>query len=164
MFEVTIQLGELEAFQQALTAMPARVEEVLISTMREAEDIGLLALTVHPESMPFPPSEVKWDSPTQRAAYHWTHGFGGGDPYQRKGALNNALEESDPTSSGGLTEGKVYAVEDWVKYVIGSKDQSDIHIGRWKTDETVAGEIRPEIVELFSNNLLRAVQEALSAK
>ncbi len=161
MFDVTINLDELLAFQQALTAMPEKVTAVLTETMKEAEDRGYLELSAYAEPPTYP---IKWQSEKQRRAFFASSGFSGGIPHQRQGALPGSFEESEVMASAGLVEGKVYSVEEWAKFVMGAKDQSSIHAGRWSTDVEVGQRITPDIVKLFSDALLRAVQEALSAK
>lgn len=161
MFEVTIDLSQLENFQNALVNLPERVQSVLVETMKEAEDIGLLALTAYPES-PTPP--INWDSEKQRRAFWATNGFGGGIPHERQGALPGSFEESEVMASAGLVEGKVFSPEQWVEHVMSPRLQSAIHAGRWSTDSEIGQRITPEIVKLFSDALLRAVQEGLNNK
>ncbi len=173
MFDVTINLDELLAFQQALTAMPEKVQSVLVETMATAQEMGWTALTDYPE----PPPQEKgwlnspggsspaWDSEKQRRAFFASNGFEGGIPYQRVGTLGASFEKSEIAASKELIEARVFSPEDWVRFVMGSGDQqSNIHKGRWQTDAQIGERIRPEIVELFSNNLLAAVKEALGSK
>lgn len=161
MIEISVDSTELENFVAAMQQFPEKLNEGLVEAVKEGEDLGFLTLTEHPDPIPFPPSQVNWDSPTQRAAFHYTHGFGGGDPYVRQGALANALEESTPEVTPELVSGKVFAIEDWVKYVIGSKSQSDIHKGRWETDEQKASKIKPQFIEIVQRWVNRVIAEGL---
>lgn len=158
--EIEINLDELLAFEQALALLPERVGEVLVGAMQEAEDIAYLELATYPEP-PSPP--INWDSERQKRAFFSTNGFGGGIPHERQDLLPGSFEESEIIASEGLIEAKVFTPEEWAHFVMG-KDQSNIHVGRWETDTQIGERIAPEVKEIFSNALVRAVTEALSAK
>lgn len=161
MIEISVDSTELENFVAAMERFPEKLNEGLVEAVKEGEDLGFLTLTEHPDPIPFPPSQVNWESEKQRRAFHMTNGFGGGDPYERQGKLINALEESTPEVTPGLVSGKVYAVEEWVKFVIGSAYQSTIHAGRWATDRQVAGQIRPQFLEIVQKWVNRVLAESL---
>lgn len=161
MIDISVDASGLDNFVALMERFPEKLDEALVQAVKEGEDLGFLELTEHPEPIPFPPSEVKWESEKQRRAYHMTNGFGGGDPYERQGKLVNALEESTPEVVPGMVSGKVYSVEEWVKFVIGSAYQSTIHAERWSTDRKVADRIRPEFVEIVKDWIQRALTEGL---
>jgi hypothetical protein len=160
-FSVEINLSELENFERALAELPTRVDAVLVEAMQQAEELGYSELTKYAEPPDYP---IKWDSEKQRRAFFQSSGFGSGIPHQRQGALPDSFEKSAIEASEGLIQGKVYSIAEWAKFVMGEGRQSNIHVGRWKTDAGIAREITPEVIKLFNDALLRAVQEALSAK
>ena len=160
MFEIVIDLGELEGFTRALQEIPARVDAVLVETMKEAEDRGYLELSAYAEPPTYP---IQWDSEKQKRAFFASDGFGNSIPHQRQGALPNSFEESDVTASEGLIEGKTYSIAEWAHWIMG-KDQSSIHAGRWETDAQIAERIRPDIVQLFQAAIMRAINEGLNAR
>lgn len=151
--EITIDTSELEGFLTALQRFPEKVEGTLVAAMEESEDLVREALIEYPPEIPFPPSMVGWDSQKQRKAFHATKGFGGGDPHQRRGALESSYKPAPIQVSPEIIRGGVFSDQEWVKHVQGDPNngfaQSLIHEGRWKTIKTIAETIRPHVLEVF---------------
>ena len=164
MFQIDIDFSELNKLEQALVQLKEQMDVAMFEAMGEAEAVVHEEMVVHPQSIPYEPgnSSVHWDSPKQRAAYHATDGFFNGIPYPRVGALNSALQEATPTKTPDAFHGGVFAIEDWVKYVIGEKGvQSKIHAERaepWRSVSVIGAEVRPRVVEIFQRAVNRVVE------
>lgn len=160
MFNIEISFDELNRLEEALVQLKDQMEAQLAESMQEAETYVHEQMAVEPEPMSFPPSEVHWDSPKQRVAYHATDGFGGGDPYRRAGRLDAALQNTAPVIQPGLAHGSVVAIEDFVKYVIGNANtQSNIHKGRFETINQIGTRVREGVVEIFQKGVNRVVSQ-----
>jgi hypothetical protein len=162
MFDIRVEAEQLQGFLEALEQFPAQLDAKLAQAMEKAEEFVHEQLAIEPDPIPFPPSNVNWDSPKQRRAYHATGGFGGGDPYTRAGKLDSTLENAPIEVSPGMIHGAVFSPEEWVMFVIGNSEgnnQSTIHQGRWPTIPETGKRIDSDVVAIFQEAVSQAVQE-----
>lgn len=167
MLGISIDATELEQFAKAIELFPERVEQALAQAMPEAEEIVHTEMIEHPAEIPAPVdgiTNVNWASKRQRSAYHYTQGFGHGDPelgdkYIGQGLLDGALQNTPTEIAPGLVKGSVVSIEYWVKYVIGeAKDQSPIHEGRWSNLSQIRNRVAVPVVNVFRKSINQLVE------
>lgn len=158
MFDIQINATQLDDFLKAMEQFPQKVDETMSEAMVQAEELVHEEIIVHPDPIPYPPSNVHWDSPKQRIAYHLSDGFGYGIPYPRQGNLDSALQNTPVEITPGLIHGSVMSIEEWVKYVLGGQaTQSSIHAGRWRNIEKIRDDVRGRVVDTFQSAVSRLV-------
>lgn len=153
MFEITVDASELEQFAEALARAQEKIQEVLVQATKEAENLAYERLTTYAESPTYP---ISWDTAKQKRAFFATDGFGGGIPHERANDLPQLFQKTEPAVTPDHIHGEVVGQEPWLQFLMGDRNQSNIHRGRWKTDREIRDEIQDQVREIFAN----AVREA----
>ena len=160
MFEINIDSSQLDNFILAMEKFPEKIEATMSEAMTIAEQTVHEEMIVHPDPIPYPPSNVKWDSRKQQIAFHLTDGFGGGDPYMRQGNLDSALQNTPVQVTPGLVHGSVMSIEEWTRFLLGGVGtQSNIHQGRWRNIEKIRDDVKDRVVDTFQSAVNKLVGE-----
>jgi len=80
-----------------------------------------------------------------------------GSTYIRTFTLKDSIQFSI-TPFGTSGEGRIYTALDYAPYVIGHESQVALHMGRWWTEKSVAEEMKPIVINYFSEALDKVAQ------